>query len=137
MIHMAWRINDYLNGLFTGIGLRLIDFRLEFGRLWGEQGELYLLLADEISPDNCRLWDAATGEKLDRDRFREDLPNVIEGYQQVAQRLGLIPKGGIMDAGGINEQIASSLGEIQNDLAKERGLTRPGKAQPPFKPRKV
>jgi phosphoribosylaminoimidazole-succinocarboxamide synthase len=135
MIHMAWRVNDYLNGLFTGIGLRLIDFRLEFGRLWGEQGELYLLLADEISPDNCRLWDAATGEKLDRDRFREDLPNVIEGYQQVAQRLGLIPKGGIMDGAGINEQIASSLGEIQNDLAKERGLRVLSK--PPFKPRKV
>ncbi len=135
MIHMAWRVNDYLNGLFAGIGLRLIDFRLEFGRLWGENGELYLFLADEISPDNCRLWDVNTGEKLDHDRFREDLGNVIEGYQQVAQRLGLIPKGGIMEGDGINEQVASSLGEIENELARERGLRV--LVKPPFKPRKV
>jgi phosphoribosylaminoimidazole-succinocarboxamide synthase len=135
MIHMAWRINDYLNGLFAGIGLKLVDFRLEFGRLWGEHGELYLLLADEISPDNCRLWDAQTNEKFDRDRFRMDLPDVIEGYQQVAQRLGLIPKGGIMDGGGINEQVAASLGEIENELAKQRGLRVLSK--PPFKPRKA
>ncbi len=134
MVQLAWRVNDYLNGLFAGIGLRLIDFKLEFGRLWGEQGELYVLLADEISPDNCRLWDTATGEKLDKDRFREDLGGIIEGYQQIAQRLGLVPKGGIIEGGSINEQLASSLGEIENELAKQRrlrGLTKP------TKPRKV
>ena len=122
MVHMAWRVNDYLNGLFAGIGLRLIDFKLEFGRLWGDQGELYILLADEISPDNCRLWDVKSNEKLDKDRFRQDLGNVIEGYQQVAERLGLVPKGGIIEGGNVNEQLAASLGEIDNELARERKL---------------
>lgn len=133
MVHMAWRVNDYLNGLFAGIGLRLIDFKLEFGRLWGEHGDLYILLADEISPDNCRLWDANTGEKLDKDRFRQDLGNVIEGYQQIAERLGLVPKGGIIEGGNINEQLAASLGEIDNELARERKL----RGLKPGKPRKV
>ncbi|MBU0800799.1 MAG: phosphoribosylaminoimidazolesuccinocarboxamide synthase [Alphaproteobacteria bacterium] len=133
MVHMTYRVNDYLNGLFAGIGLRLVDFKLEFGRLFGEYGEVYLLLADEISPDNCRLWDAATGEKLDKDRFRQDLGDVIEGYQQVAERLGLVPKGGIINGGNINEQLAASLGEIENELAKQRRL----RDVKPQKPRKV
>ncbi|MBI4031004.1 MAG: phosphoribosylaminoimidazolesuccinocarboxamide synthase [Proteobacteria bacterium] len=133
MVHMSWRVNDYLNGLFAGIGLRLIDFKLEFGRLWGEHGELYLLLADEISPDNCRLWDVTTNEKLDKDRFRQDLGNVIEGYQQIAERLGLVPKGGIIEGGNVNEQLAASLGEIDNELARERKL----RGLKPGKPRKV
>ena len=136
MVQMTWRINDYLNGLFAGIGLRLIDFKLEFGRIWGEYGELYLLLADEISPDNCRLWDAKTNEKLDKDRFREDLGSLTEGYQQIAERLGLVPKGGIMEGGAINEQLAASLSEIENDLSKERKL-RGLKVHPGGKPRKV
>jgi len=133
MVHMAWRINDYLNGLFAGIGLRLIDFKLEFGRLSGEHGELYILLADEISPDNCRLWDVTTNEKLDKDRFRQDLGDVIEGYQQIAERLGLVPKGGIIEGGSVNEQLAASLGEIDNELARERKL----RGLKPGKPRKV
>lgn len=136
IVHMAWRINDYLNGLFAGIGLRLVDFKLEFGRLYGEFGELYILLADEISPDNCRLWDAATNEKLDKDRFRQDLGNVIEGYSQVAERLGLIPKGGIIEGGSINEQLAASLGEISNEVAEQRKLREVNKTSP-NKPRKV
>lgn len=122
IINMSYRINDYLNGLFAGVGLRLVDFKVEYGRLWGEQGELYLILADEISPDNCRLWDAETNEKLDKDRFREDLGGVIEAYQQVAQRLGLVPKAGIFEGGNINEQLAASLSEIDNELARERAL---------------
>ena len=134
IIAMSWRINDYLNGLFAGIGLKLIDFRLEYGRLWGEMGELYLILADEITPDNCRLWDANTGEKLDKDRFRLDLGNVIEGYQQVAERLGLVPKGMIIDDSNFNEQMAASLGEIENDLARERA--RRSVIKMPTKPRK-
>src|SRR6185503_17231481 len=63
MVAIAWRVNDFLSGLFSGIGLRLVDFKIEFGRLWGPEGELYVILADEISPDNCRLWDQKTGEK--------------------------------------------------------------------------
>ena len=89
---MAIRINDFMCGLFAGIGIRLIDFKLEFGRLWdGEYSRI--ILADEISPDGCRLWDMATGEKLDKDRFRRDLGGGVEAYQEVARRLGLMPEG--------------------------------------------
>lgn len=133
MVHLSYRINDYMNGLFAGIGLRLVDFKLEFGRIFGEYGEIYILLADEISPDNCRLWDATTNEKLDKDRFRFDLGDVVAGYQQIAERLGLVPKGGIIDGGSINEQLAASLGEIENELAKQRRL----RSLKPNKPRKV
>jgi len=99
LVAMSCRINDYLNGLFAGVGLRLVDFKLEYGRLWGEQGELYLILADEISPDTCRLWDIETNEKFDRDRFRHDLGGVIDAYQQVAQRLGLPASGATSGTG--------------------------------------
>ncbi|MCK5284487.1 MAG: phosphoribosylaminoimidazolesuccinocarboxamide synthase, partial [Alphaproteobacteria bacterium] len=68
MVLMLCRVNDYMSGLFSGIGLRLVDFKLEFGRIWGDNGELYIVLADEFSPDNCRLWDIETGEKMDKDR---------------------------------------------------------------------
>lgn len=85
----ALRINDYLTGLFFGIGLRLIDFRLEFGRLY-DRDDVRIVLADEISPDNCRLWDIRTNEKMDQDRFREDLGRVEQAYQEVARRLGLL-----------------------------------------------
>jgi phosphoribosylaminoimidazole-succinocarboxamide synthase len=83
------RVNDYLSGLFLGIGLKLIDFRLEFGRLWDNE-EMRIVLADEISPDNCRLWDVQTNEKMDKDRFREDLGRVEQAYQEVARRLGIL-----------------------------------------------
>ncbi len=86
------RINDYMSGLFLGIGLRLVDFRLEFGRVW-DHDELRIVLADEISPDNCRLWDIKTNEKMDKDRFSEDLGKVEEAYQEVARRLGILPEG--------------------------------------------
>ena len=136
MVSLAFRINDYLNGLFEGIGIKLVDFKVEFGRLFGEYDELYILLADEISPDNCRLWDNKTGEKLDKDRFREDLGGVIEAYQEVGKRLGLVPAGGIMDEGNIDEQIASALEGIENELARERKLRSVNKT-PPTKPWKV
>ena len=122
IVGMAWRINDFLNGLFAGLGLKLVDFKLEFGRLWGEYGELYILLADEVSPDTCRLWDAKTNEKLDKDRFRHDLGDLVEGYQEIAKRLGLVPEGLIGEGGSINEDVASQLEEIENELAKERKL---------------
>ncbi len=89
---MAIRVNDFLCGLFAGIGIRLVDFKLEFGRLW-ENDFARIILADEISPDGCRLWDAASGEKLDKDRFRRDLGGEAEAYQEVARRLGLMPEG--------------------------------------------
>jgi len=89
---MAIRVNDFMCGLFAGIGIRLVDFKLEFGRLWdGDYKQV--ILADEISPDGCRLWDMATNEKLDKDRFRRDLGGEVEAYQEVARRLGLLPEG--------------------------------------------
>ncbi|KJV10725.1 phosphoribosylaminoimidazole-succinocarboxamide synthase, partial [Elstera litoralis] len=89
-IHLTLRVNDYLLGLFLGVGLKLVDFKLEFGRLWDEE-EMRIVLADEISPDNCRLWDVKSNMKLDKDRFRQDLGGVQEAYQEVARRLGVLP----------------------------------------------
>jgi phosphoribosylaminoimidazole-succinocarboxamide synthase len=89
MMSLTLRINDYMSGLFLGIGLRLVDFRLEFGRLW-DHDEMRIVLADEMSPDNCRLWDVHTNEKMDKDRFREDLGKVEQAYQEVARRLGIL-----------------------------------------------
>ena len=96
---MAIRVNDFLSGMFAAIGIRLIDFKLEFGRLW-ENEEMRIVLADEISPDNCRLWDSKTNEKMDKDRFRRDLGKVEEAYQEVAKRLGILPEAGSRDMKG-------------------------------------
>ena len=90
---MAIRVNDFMCGLFAGIGIRLVDFKLEFGRIW-DNDYARVILADEISPDGCRLWDMASGEKLDKDRFRRDLGGEVEAYQEVARRLGLLPEDG-------------------------------------------
>ncbi len=90
MINMSLRINDFLCGMFLGIGIRLIDFKLEYGRLY-QDDEVRTILADEISPDTCRLWDVETDEKLDKDRFRRDMGGVAEAYQEVARRLGILP----------------------------------------------
>jgi len=91
IMSISLRVNDYLSGLFFGIGLRLVDFKLEFGRLW-DNDDMHIVLADEISPDNCRLWDVKTNEKMDNDRFRCDLGRVEEAYQEVARRLGIMPE---------------------------------------------
>jgi phosphoribosylaminoimidazole-succinocarboxamide synthase len=99
ILNLALRINDFLSGLFTGVGLKLVDLKLEFGRLWEEE-DMRLVLADEISPDNCRLWDARTNEKLDKDRFRQDLGNVQESYAEIARRLGILPEAGPRDLRG-------------------------------------
>ena len=99
MMQLSLRINDFLSGLFLGVGLRLVDFKLEFGRLW-EEDEMRIVLADEISPDSCRLWDIHTDEKLDKDRFRRDLGNVEQAYQEVARRLGVLPEAGPLDMKG-------------------------------------
>ncbi|PHR90997.1 MAG: phosphoribosylaminoimidazolesuccinocarboxamide synthase [Robiginitomaculum sp.] len=90
MTAMALRINDFLCGMFAAVGIRLIDFKIEFGRHTDENGDFQILLADEISPDSCRLWDMKTDKKLDKDRFRRDLGGVTEAYTEVATRLGLI-----------------------------------------------
>ena len=90
---MSLRINDILQGLFRGVGIKLVDFKLEYGRSWNKDKEVNeIILADEISPDTCRLWDVKTDKKLDKDRFRKDLGNLIEAYQDVARRLGIMPE---------------------------------------------
>lgn len=89
MMEMTSQINNFLRGMFAGIGLELIDFKLEFGRLTDGESGHFLVLADEFSPDNCRLWDYETGEKMDKDRFRRDLGGEVEAYQEVARRLGI------------------------------------------------
>ncbi len=99
MLQYALRVNDFLCGLFLGVGLKLVDFKLEFGRLW-EDEEMRIVLADEISPDSCRLWDVTTNEKLDKDRFRRDMGGVEEAYQEVARRLGVLPEAGPVDMQG-------------------------------------
>ena len=83
------RINDFLQGMFRGVGIKLVDFKVEFGRL-EKNGKKDIILADEISPDTCRLWDATTDKKLDKDRFRKDLGNLVEAYQEVARRLDIL-----------------------------------------------
>ncbi len=99
MVPLALRINDVLSGLFLGVGLKLVDFKLEFGRLW-ENEEMRIVLADEISPDSCRLWDVKTNEVLDKDRFRQDMGRIEEAYQEVARRPGVIPENGTHDGEG-------------------------------------
>jgi len=84
MYGMTARINDILKKFFDDLGITLVDFKLEFGRT--KEGEL--ILADEISPDTCRLWDKKTGEKLDKDRFRRDMGNIEDAYKEILSRLG-------------------------------------------------
>lgn len=80
----ARKVNDIMKNYFAGLNLDLIDFKIEFGRYHGE-----IILADEVSPDTCRLWDKDTHEKLDKDRFRRDLGNVEDAYNEVFRRLGI------------------------------------------------
>lgn len=84
---LSLRINDFLRGLFSSVNLILVDFKLEYGR--NEEGEL--MLADEISPDSCRLWDSQSSEKMDKDRFRHNLGKEAQAYEEVARRLGVLP----------------------------------------------
>ena len=91
IISLSLRINDFLNGYFLSSGIRLIDFKLEFGRFWNQEDSI-IMLGDEISPDNCRLWDIKTNKKLDKDRFRENLGEVDQAYKEIAFRLGVLSK---------------------------------------------
>ena len=88
---MTLRINDLLVGLFRGIGIKLVDFKIEYGKIWNkDSGQKEIVLADEISPDTCRLWDSKTEKKLDKDRFRKNLGDLIPAYTEVAKRLGIL-----------------------------------------------
>jgi phosphoribosylaminoimidazole-succinocarboxamide synthase len=102
MLAMTLRVNDFLTGLFSGVGITLVDFKVEYGRVW-ENDFSRVLLADEISPDSCRLWDTTNNnEKLDKDRFRRDLGGVIEGYTEVARRLGIMKEMPTVIQGGVH-----------------------------------
>ena len=99
MIALALRVNDFLSGLMLGVGIKLIDFKIECGRIF--EGDFQrIIIADEISPDSCRLWDVETGEKLDKDVFRRDLGNLADAYTEVAKRLGIMPRNGATPKSG-------------------------------------
>ncbi|MBN8291261.1 phosphoribosylaminoimidazolesuccinocarboxamide synthase [Rhodobacter sp. NTK016B] len=90
IVALALRVNDFLSGVMMGVGIKLVDFKIEIGRIY-DGDFMRLVVADEISPDSCRLWDAKTGQKLDKDVFRRDLGNLSEAYTEVARRLGVMP----------------------------------------------
>jgi phosphoribosylaminoimidazole-succinocarboxamide synthase len=96
---LAIRVNDFLSGLFLGVGIRLVDFKMECGRLW-EGDMMRIVVADEMSPDSCRLWDLKSNDKLDKDRFRRDLGGVVEAYTEVARRLGILQENEAPRTGG-------------------------------------
>ena len=93
MVALGLRVNDFLSGLMMGVGIKLVDFKIEIGRIW-EGDYMRLIVADEISPDSCRLWDMKTGQKLDKDVFRRDLGDLADAYTEVATRLGVLPDQG-------------------------------------------
>ena len=90
IVALALRVNDFMSGIMYGVGIKLIDFKIEIGRIF-EGDFMRLIVADEISPDSCRLWDMKTGQKLDKDVFRRDLGNLTDAYTEVARRLGVMP----------------------------------------------
>ena len=90
MVALALRVNDFMTGVMLVIGIKLVDFKIEVGRIW-ENDYQRLVVADEISPDSCRLWDADSGRKLDKDVFRRDLGDLADAYAEVANRLGVLP----------------------------------------------
>ena len=89
IVSIALRVNDFLAGVMYGVGIKLIDFKIEIGRIW-DGDFMRLIVADEISPDSCRLWDMKTNRKLDKDVFRRDLGDLAEAYTEVAKRLGVL-----------------------------------------------
>jgi phosphoribosylaminoimidazole-succinocarboxamide synthase len=90
IVSLALRVNDFLAGVFFGVGIKLVDFKIEIGRVW-DGDFMRLIVADEISPDSCRLWDIKTGAHLDKDVFRRDLGSLTDAYTEVAKRLGVLP----------------------------------------------
>ncbi|MEM6743641.1 MAG: phosphoribosylaminoimidazolesuccinocarboxamide synthase [Pseudomonadota bacterium] len=100
MISLALRVNDFLAGMMMGVGIRLVDFKIECGRVY-EGDYQRVIVADEISPDSCRLWDAKSGEKLDKDVFRHDIGDLADAYTEVASRLGIMPRNGVRATGDV------------------------------------
>ncbi|HAV08453.1 MAG TPA: phosphoribosylaminoimidazolesuccinocarboxamide synthase [Rhodobacteraceae bacterium] len=97
IVSLALRVNDFLSGVMFGVGIRLIDFKIEIGRVW--DGDFArLIVADEISPDSMRLWDVETNRKLDKDVFRRDLGSLTDAYSEVARRLGVMPKASVVSS---------------------------------------
>ena len=94
ILSLALRVNDFLSGVMYGVGIRLVDFKIEIGRVYDGDYQR-LIVADEISPDSCRLWDIETGQKLDKDVFRRDLGSLTEAYTEVARHLGVMPKANV------------------------------------------
>ncbi|MEI4194641.1 phosphoribosylaminoimidazolesuccinocarboxamide synthase [Roseovarius sp. E0-M6] len=92
ILSLALRVNDFMSGVMFGVGIKLVDFKIEIGRVY-DGDFMRLIVADEISPDSCRLWDIETGQKLDKDVFRRDLGSLTDAYTEVAKRLGVMPKG--------------------------------------------
>lgn len=90
MVSLALRVNDFMTGMMLAVGIRLVDFKIEIGRIWDGDYQR-LIVADEISPDSCRLWDLKSGRKLDKDVFRHDLGDLADAYSEVARRLGVLP----------------------------------------------
>ncbi|MFO1119990.1 MAG: phosphoribosylaminoimidazolesuccinocarboxamide synthase [Rhodospirillales bacterium] len=99
VMSLSLRINDFLSGLFLGIGMRLMDLTIEFGRLW-EDDQVRIVLADEICPDSCRLWDIRTNQRLEREGPEGDFSKLADAYQEVARRLGILPESGPVDMKG-------------------------------------
>lgn len=91
ILSLALRVNDFLSGVMMAVGIKLVDFKIEIGRVYDGDFQR-LIVADEISPDSCRLWDMETGQKLDKDVFRRDLGSLSDAYTEVARRLGVLPK---------------------------------------------
>lgn len=131
--HYCLRINDFLSGLFYGIGIRLIDLKLEFGRVFAdEEGTLaQIVLADEISPDTCRLWDVNTNDKMDKDRFRRDLGGVEGAYREVARRLGVLPSADVVETSTFGPKKGKG-----KPAAKPSKPTKPTKPSIKAKPKK-
>jgi len=90
IVQLAVRVNDFMSGVMLGVGIKLIDFKIEIGRIW-DGDFMRLVIADEISPDSCRLWDIETDRRLDKDVFRRDLGDLADAYSEVARRLGVLP----------------------------------------------
>jgi len=90
IVALALRVNDFMSGLMMGVGIKLVDFKIEIGRVF-DGDFMRLIVADEISPDSCRLWDMESGRKLDKDVFRRDLGDLADAYTEVARRLGVLP----------------------------------------------
>lgn len=130
---MALRVNDFLYGLFGAVGIRLVDFKIEFGRIENKDGVTDVILADEISPDSCRLWDIKTNKKLDKDRFRRDLGGLEDAYKEVASRLGILIDPAIIKK-KTQQQAPISDGTSSGTTPKKRSEKKPSKRQETKKP---